>query len=137
MPTPEEFIREARSWVRTPFRPNQSCKHVGADCIGFIAGAAANVGITLRDVRRAYPLWADGTLEPWMDEHLVKVYDDPEPGDIFLMRWQRQWKPHHLAVYAGATIIQSYAGVLRVVEQPMHADWWEKLVWPYRFREFV
>ena len=132
-PTPEAFLAEARTWVGTPFHANQSVKGVGADCLGFVYGAAYNVGIRLREVRRAYPLYPDGTLEPYLEKHLVRA-DEPRPGDVLMMRWLRE--PHHLAVYGGETIIQAYVSVRRVVEQPMTRLWWERVVRAYRFREF-
>ena len=134
MPSPAEFIAEARTWVGTPFHANQWAKGIGADCIGFIYGAAVAVGIGVQEKVLAYPIRPNGRLKPYLDRHLVRV-DEPRPGDVLLMAFDRE--PHHLAIYAGDTIIHAYLQARKCVEQPMVKYWGERVRGIYRFREFA
>jgi hypothetical protein len=54
-----------------------------------------------------------------------------------LMRWREDAEPHHVALYAGATLIHAYATVRKCVEQPMVQAWWDCVAGVYRFSEFA
>ena len=37
------IIREAETWLGTPYRHQAACRQVGADCLGFIYGLYAHL----------------------------------------------------------------------------------------------
>ena len=41
----DDLIVEALTWRGTPYHHHQSCKGVGCDCVGFVAGVCMAVGI--------------------------------------------------------------------------------------------
>jgi len=135
--TPAQLIAEARTWLGTPFVANQSCKQVGADCIGMIAGAAMAIGMVIR-YRSNYPQRPDGSLHKELSAQMLPVAcADMRPGDVLTMDMSRDGgEPHHLALFTGQTIIHAYTQARKCVEQP-YVDFWQKKVRRiYRFREF-
>lgn len=136
---PDALIAEARSWIGTPFRANQSCKGIAADCIGMLAGAARACGLSVR-YRSDYPQRPDGSLTRELEAQLVKVpLAELRPGDVIEMDMsgRADGMPHHLALYAGGTIIHAYMQARKCVEQPYTAYWRALARSAYRFREFV
>ena len=45
MPDRRAVIAEARSWIGTPWVASGAAKGIGANCLGFLAGVAGNVGL--------------------------------------------------------------------------------------------
>lgn len=134
MPMPEQLIAEAREWVGTPFHANQMTKGVGADCVGVVGGAAMAAGIQLSEVSLAYPMRPNGTLRPYLERYLVRV-KDAKPGDVLMMSFAGE--PHHVALFAGETIIHAHVKAKRCIEQPMSDYWQGKIRGIYRFKEFA
>ena len=131
----EAFVAAARSFVGTPFHAGGRLPGVGLDCIGVAVCAARACGIGHRDVP-AYPLRPNGQLLGELDRQLVRV-GQPEPGDVLAMTFEMRGTPHHVAVYAGATLIHAYLLAAKCVEQPMTDYWRERVVRVYRFRELA
>jgi cell wall-associated NlpC family hydrolase len=131
----QAFVNAARGYVGTRFHHGGRLPGVGLDCIGVIVCAAQAAGLQPRDVA-AYPLRPNGQLPRELDAQLRRV-DAPLPGDVLLMRWREDTEPHHLAVFAGGTLIHAYASVRRCVEQPMVPAWWERVAGMYRFPELA
>lgn len=126
-------VDAARSFVGTPFHHAGRLPSVGLDCIGVVVCAARAAGFEIVDVL-AYPLRANGMLRAIIDDKFVKV-TDMQPGDVLLMSFDGE--PHHLAVYAGATIIHAYAQARKCVEQEYSAWWADRTVGVYRFKELA
>lgn len=134
---PNDVIDEARSWVGTRFHHGGRVKGVGVDCVGLVVCVAAALGIKPHD-RAAYPLRPNGELKPFMERFMVRVgssVDDAALPDVLLMAFDKE--PHHLAFYAGATIIHAYAQARKCVEQPMHDYWRARTVGVYRWSGFL
>ena len=131
--TPEKIIEAARSYVGTPFHHGGRLPGVGLDCIGVIVCAARAAGVQHRDVA-AYPLRPNGQLRIALNAQMLRV-QSALPGDVLEMSFGGE--PHHVAVYAGETLIHAYAAVRRCVEQPMVQAWWDKVRWIYRFKELA
>ena len=134
----ENFITAARSFVGTPFKHGQRLPGVGIDCIGVLVCAAQACGYSHQD-KKAYPLRPDGQLVPILDAQLQRV-PVALRGDIFAMAFDDKLRgiteePHHVAIYAGETIIHAYAQAKKCVEQPMTAAWWDRVRIIYRFKD--
>ena len=70
MPSPEEIVAAARSWIGTPYRHQASLKGVGCDCLGLVRGVgrttqaeqrleAARKGVVQADLDRRLTLERD------------------------------------------------------------------------------
>lgn len=88
MPTREQIVEIALSWIGTPFMHQQSIKGVAADCEGFIEGVAVEAGFPeVVEPVRNYRRREDGSLML----HLLNSYMDfvtgsesREPPDMTL-----------------------------------------------------
>lgn len=134
------IVREARSWIDTPFQGQQSCKGVGCDCKGLVVGVARAL-----DMPEAQSRWArivdyqsaDGRL---LIEGLAEMMDpvpdraSVQPGDLLLVLLRG--KPQHLAIYTGENrmIHTLYSGPSRVRETPMGRLHWNAVhsIWRWR-----
>lgn len=131
----EDIVAEAQTWIGTPFHHGGRVKNVGADCLGIIVGVAKSLGLAHKD-RAAYPLRANGTLQPELDRQLLRIpISDRMPGDILLMTFDNQ--PHHVAFFCGEFIIHAFAEIhtRRCLSQPFDDYWLSKTVAVYRFNE--
>jgi NlpC/P60 family putative phage cell wall peptidase len=131
--TQEAIVAEARAWIDTPFHHGARLKGVGVDCVGVVVGVARALGIAVED-RAAYPLRPDGSLRPELDRQMLRVAE-ASTGDVLLMRFEGE--PHHVAFFAGETLIHAYARVRRCLEQPFDDYWRAKVRGVYRFRELA
>lgn len=130
----EAFVAVARSYVGTPFHHGGRLPGVGLDCIGVPACAARARGFAVRDML-AYPLRPNGMLRKIIEERLVKV-SDKLPGDLLLMAFNGL-PPHHLAIFAGKTIIHAHVAARKCVEQDWTQYWGARTVVIFRFPELV
>lgn len=125
-----EIIKEANSWIGTPYHHGACLKHVGVDCIGLI------IGINSVDLGRYRHYGA----KPNPKRVLAGMYElfDPapgEPGDIALIAWRADM-PMHLAILDHNNyIIHADGQIGRVVKHrlnsayPIHSYWtWR--TWP-------
>ncbi len=93
---------EAETWIDTPFHWQASCKGVGADCKGLLAGVARECGRPEADTVEA--LCGDyGHIVPVaaLKAGLARLFDRVslhEPGDILLIK--TGGAAQHLAIYA-------------------------------------
>lgn len=133
----ERVVAEARTWRGTPFHPQASCKHAGADCAGLITGVARELNLPaansiyagMADYQRVDPELLQRGLAETMD-----LVDEAQPGDLLLLVVAH--KPQHLAVYCGNNrmIHTYYAGPSMVIEVPMGRSWWRAVhsIWRWR-----
>ncbi len=138
----EAIVAEARTWIGTRFKHQASCKGAGVDCIGLIAGVAEALGIPEAkafrdDVRfRGY----GKTPDPVALRQAVAEYLDPvevaQPGDILLLRNERDPQPSHFAFVSSPTdyMIHAYAQMRRVAEHRIDAAWRGRILSCYAFR---
>jgi cell wall-associated NlpC family hydrolase len=125
------LVAEALTWVGTPFQRQQSCKGVGADCIGVVAGVALACGVAVR-YRNDYPMRPDGSLRRELRAQLDRVEGEPQPGDVLEMTFEVE--PHHVALYIGGELVHAYAQVRRCVRQRFCEHWRDKVRGVYSFR---
>lgn len=131
----QDIIKEAVSWVNTPFGHQQRHKGVAVDCANFVAEVARATGATPDvDFERNYRQRADGTammkeilryLEP------VESLDDALPGDVVAL-CDEQLKardiPRHLAIYTG---VDRYPKMVHASERGVH---WHRINIQFRQR---
>lgn len=87
-------VKEARSWVGTPFHAEGRVKGVGADCATFILGVFENVGmlphVELEHVPTDWHMHSSDTL--YLKEILKYCHEvkDGKPGDIVMLTYGKQ-----------------------------------------------
>ncbi|HEX8774900.1 MAG TPA: hypothetical protein VF735_15105 [Pyrinomonadaceae bacterium] len=73
MPTREQIIEEAKTWIGTPFEHQGMLKGLGSDCEGFLEGVLRHCGIDrITGIVRNYKRREDGSL---MQELLLASTD--------------------------------------------------------------
>ncbi len=116
-----DVVTEARSWIGTPWVASGSAKGVGANCLGFLAGVARNVGlVSLVD---AFALYGGFALPPHptallcgLRRHLERTpWPQAEPADLLLFDLGDGLR-HVAMLTAPETIIHAFQGKGRVVE---------------------
>lgn len=137
MPSHDDVIAEARTWIGTPYHHQQCAKGHGVDCAQLIAGVGNAIGLMpmlprelVRYARTPNPKQMRAVLEMFMDP--IKP-GDAIHGDVFWMCW-RPNLPQHLGIYSdhhGAGMIHSHQTSGGVVEtaltegvRNMIFGWW-------------
>lgn len=140
-----DVVRAGRGWIDTPFHHQASVKGVGCDCIGLVAGVAAELHMPeaqawLQDVRRrSYTREPDAKmLLEAASDYLVEI---PIPhlgmADIPLMRPRNGREPMHFGILAcdhPRHLIHAYAQARRVVENCFEGEWASLTLRAYRYR---
>lgn len=140
MVTRATIIAEARSWIGTRWRHQASLKGEACDCIGLIAGVARKLGIAEAEAFQADERFRGygKTPDPAMLRLALAEYLDvtmgPLPGDVILMRNDRDPQPSHFGILAGDTMIHAYAQMRKVVEHSIDAKWRSMILGYYAFR---
>lgn len=140
-----DVVRVARGWLRTPFNHQASVKGVGCDCIGLVAGVAAELGMPdaarwLADVRRrSYTAEPDEKmLLEAASEYLVEIpFHQLRMADIPLMRVRGGVKAQHFGILSSDNpryLIHAYAQSREVVENVFDGEWAARAVRAYRYR---
>lgn len=87
------MVREARSWLHTPYHHRARVKGAGVDCALLLAEVYHAVGLIPRLDPAAYP--ADWHMHRDVERYLQQVLefavptDTPRPGDVVLYRFGR------------------------------------------------
>lgn len=140
--TRADLIAEARSWIGTPWRHQAAIKGVGADCVGFVRGAAEPFVGKVPIATDYTTTWQLYRAEPRMfREFAARCEEVPldriKPGDILLFGFGKG--PAHHCGYSAPDdrIIHCYREAGAVVEQDL-TDWWRtKLRHAFRVPEIV
>ena len=119
-------IAEARSWIGTPWVASGAEKGVGANCLGFLAGVADNVG--LGRLSAAFAPYRGYALPPaptalllGLRRHLVKLAPGRALAADVLLFDLGDGLRHVALLTAPGAIIHAHQSKGRVVEQ--------RLVW--------
>lgn len=131
--TADQIIASARGAIGTPFRHQGRVVGRALDCAGLILHVCSELGISYTDVPAYGHTPHRGLLEATLESQPVvyRVYEK-QPGDILLMKFTGE--PQHLAIYAGGTIIHSYANARKVCEHDLTKEWDDRIVRIYRFK---
>jgi cell wall-associated NlpC family hydrolase len=145
--TREEIIAEAREWIGDPkagrahtvWIHQASCKNVGADCIGYIAGVAANCGSAEgkhflagpRDYgRHPDPDFMFATCEQLMDRIAIT---SATIADVMIFNCGKH--PMHFAFPApNGRMLHAWLMARRVCEHTFDETWRRQIVRAYRIR---
>jgi len=139
----QKIVREARTWVGTPYRHQASVKGQGCDCLGLLRGVWRGV---IGEEPEAVPTYTADWSEVGHNERLwaaagrnmATVELDPEhAGQVVLFRMRKGHVAKHLGILAGsevgfATVIHAYTG-RGVIETPLTQAWVRKIVAQFQF----
>lgn len=134
------FIAEARTYLRVPFRHTGRSRR-GVDCVGLVAVALAAVGREVDD-RRDYgrdPV-RDGLRDVLVAHFGDPIADEPQPGDVALMRWhEASGVPlfNHVGILTdyplgGLALLHALHSNREVVEHRLAGPWPRRVVEVYR-----
>ena len=145
MSTRDDIVRQARTWLGTPFHHQARLKAVGCDCLGLIVGVVDELG--LKD-SSGTPLAAYDEVtysrEPdgaYLTQKLVGLLDEVpiaemRAGDLALFRVREN--PQHLAILTDYEntigMIHCFAQARRVVEHRLDDDWKSRLLKVFRWQ---
>ena len=136
-------IREAMTWVGTPYRHQAGRKSVGCDCLGLVRGVWRGLyGFDL-ELPDAYAAdWAEVGGEEKLLAGAQRNFREKEPsavqpGDLLLFRW----RPHLPAKHAGILItehsfIHAYQGGGSVTVSALVPQWRKRIAAAFAFPEF-
>lgn len=107
-------LREAESWLGTPFEHMQRCKGAGVDCGQFLLGVYHNAGCIPKVETEYYPRdFHIHNDREWYKEIVLKFAEEitgpPLPADLAL------FKLHGGLVYSHGAIIVSWPRVIHSV----------------------
>ena len=110
-------MREALTWLGTPYRHQGFRKGVGCDCLGLVLGIWRAVLGGVPELPGPYaPDWAEaGGEERFLTavrRHFrEKPADNIVPGDLLLFRWRPHLPAKHAGILAGPDrFIHAYQG---------------------------
>lgn len=115
----QDVVRQARTWLGTPFAHQGRRKGAGVDCAGLLVCTLRELGIDVGDVA-SYPRIGDGSLAQVVADRCYPC-SRPAPGVVAVIRFLRV--PQHLALVAGDTMIHAYQPRGAVVEHAYDARW--------------
>jgi NlpC/P60 family putative phage cell wall peptidase len=106
MLTREDVVREASSWIGTPYHHRACVKGAGADCGTFLIGVARSLGVVPADwmpefysvqwhLHRTEELYLGIILE-WGARAVA--LSDVQPGDILVFRWAPEQPVSHAGI---------------------------------------
>lgn len=122
MPSREEIVSEARSWLGVKWR-HQGRKRSGVDCCGLVIVVARDLGLTCYDTNRySRRTTGDEFVHHFVDAGMTKIpMARAQPGDVILTA--DRLFPCHCGIIGsnedGLTIIHAYANKRMVVEEPL------------------
>ncbi|SDA33612.1 hypothetical protein SAMN02799622_05571 [Methylobacterium sp. UNC378MF] len=120
----ELIVREARSWIGTPYHPGADLRGVGVDCGMLLVRVFVDAGLVPAFDPRPYP--QDWHLHRGDERYLGFVFDRaaevvcPQPGDVALFRYGRAYA--HAGIVTGTaplTLVHAFSPAQAVIEEPI------------------
>lgn len=132
-------VREARSWLGTPYVHQASRRGVGCDCLGLIRGVwralYGSEPLVLPDYTPDWDLASRKDVLLNSAAELLLPEAVPGPGSVLVFRWQRHLPARHLAITsAPGRMIHAYERV-GVIESPLGTHWRNRIAGVFRFPE--
>lgn len=127
------IIREAHTWIGTPYRHQGSKKGLGCDCLGLVRGIWRHIYGSEPETPPAYtPDWAERTGEDTLLDAARRCLTERpvgerQPGDVLLFRMGLGCPAKHAAILSSTDrILHAYWG--RAVTETHLVPWWERRI---------
>lgn len=128
-----DIVREARSWIGTPYHHQAACKGVGADCLGLVRGVLRELTGSEPEAAPAYsPDWGEATGEETLlaaaARALVQRRDGmTSAGDVVVFRMRRGAIAKHVGLMTSdRTMVHAVEGV--GVAEVLVGTWWRRRI---------
>lgn len=136
MPSREDIVSEARTWIGTPWRHQGRTKQ-GIDCAGLVVKVAHTLQFTDFDILDYARNTRGMEFMRYFGEHMDEIpIVQVQEGDVILFRDSKF--PCHSAIVSSKQgekhIIHAYARRKQVIEEPLTEDWRSLWVAAFRFR---
>lgn len=132
MITREEWVKQARTWIGTPFHHQGRLKGVGADCVGFLLGVGAELGIEAPPDNPRYGRRpGKETLVSGIDPYLQEIPLN-EAGAADMLVFNLAGMPQHVSMLTTPDTMIHSANPMGVVEVTYDQHWRERAVKAYR-----
>ncbi len=133
----EDVIREARTWVDTPYIHQARVKHKGVDCVGIVIGIGRDLKLLPRDfeITGYSPTPVSNTMGGELDKYLDRIdKKSMRGGDILWMLYGGKY-PQHLAILTNdRTIIHANNKIGSCKEHILDEKWVKRIRRVYRYR---
>lgn len=130
----DKLIIEAREWLGTPWVHHHSKKKIGCDCIGFMFGAAKNVGITLPEIDNYSRNPHKNQLEKYLENNCLKIsIKDRKIGDGLVFSFSGLVT--HVAIMTDIGMIHADPFAEEVIEHQLDTLWLRHLHSCYRLKD--
>lgn len=131
-----DIIREARTWLKTPYRHQGRLKGIACDCAGLIIKVPVACGLYTSgfDID-GYSRFPDPPLmKQFLDRYMDRVTPaEPSGGDVLWLRPRRI--PQHCAIYTfEGTIIHAIDLQRGVTEHRLDERWRRAISAVYRYQ---
>lgn len=143
-PIAAAIVREAASWIGTPYRHQAARKGVGCDCLGLVLGVWRAVSGFALEQPVAYSLdWAEAgggeDLLAGARRHFAeKCVVDAQAGDLLLFRWRSHLPAKHAGILiAESRFIHAYQGGGAVVASALVPQWRRRIAAVFAFPDFT
>lgn len=134
-----QIVKQARTWLGTPFIHQGRVKGKGCDCLGLIIGVGKECGVKINNKpideydNTTYSKLPDGNFLKAQLNNILnkKPRSGAKPGDIFLMNFGGN--PQHLGIFSdypnspAMAIIHCYSQAGKVVEHRLNDFWFSKI----------
>jgi len=141
-PSADEIIREARSWIGTPYVHQASAKGHGCDCLGLVRGIwRAFNGNEPQPLPAYSPDWGEVGGRETMLEAANRYFrpvsiEETQPGDLFVFRWKQMAIAKHTGIKTGPTTFIHAWEAAGVVETRLGPQWQKRIAAAFRFPDF-
>jgi cell wall-associated NlpC family hydrolase len=116
MITAQDIVKEAESWIGTPFKHQGRIKGVGIDCYGLVVEVARHFGITKYKSPSYGRIPQPGLMWKTLRQEMIESnLNNAKPGYVFFMAFDKS--PMHLAIFDGENIIHALALSGKCVKQ--------------------
>lgn len=122
MIAPAALIAQARQWLGVRFL-HQGRTRLGCDCMGFIAGALAE--LNARTALALLPVNYGREPQALLIDTLTRCCQPIalQPGALVLIQWPQTADPSHAAIYTGSSLLHCYEAVGEVIEHGYRPPW--------------
>ena len=116
----EQIVREAESWLGTPYHHLGDVKGAGVDCAMLLVAVFRAVGLVPADLdpRPYAPDWhlhrGEEKFLGWLDQYGEPV-DQPQPGDVAVWRFGRAYSHGAIVTGSDGAIVHAYQDAGAVV----------------------
>ena len=142
MPDSEDVVREARSWIGTPYNHMECKKGIAVDCVGLIKGVGLNLGYFTNNkgYPHTYSRFPNGfSLKDACDEYLDEISPSANVvGSVVLFWLENPVLPTHLGIVSliGGRfgLIHASSKAKKVIEHSFDEPLVSKVVSFYTFK---